>query len=310
MLRIVVVNPKGGSGKTTIAINLASYFAVRRERVVLMDQDPQGSTTRWFRKRGPGAYPIQGVAAWENDGRTTRTFRLRIPPAATRVVIDTPAAMTALELADVVRDAHKIVVPVLPSDIDVHACTRVIADLLLVAKIRREENRIGVVANRVRRNTLMYQSLQRFLATLNVPVVATLNAARVAVACERHRQKTGVYPEKLDDLPKELLPEVPNDPFTGKPILYKKLDDGAVTYSASFDGVDDGAKKLDAKNEKGNDIGFRLWTLDHRRKPPQPKKEVAPGTDFASLVYVPDPNKPKPGVSTAPPPLSPWVRKE
>jgi len=174
MLRIVVVNPKGGSGKTTIAINLASYFAVRRERVVLMDQDPQGSTTRWFRKRGPGAYPIQGVAAWENDVRTTRTFRLRIPPAATRVVIDTPAAMTALELADVVRDAHKIVVPVLPSDIDVHACTRVIADLLLVAKIRREENRIGVVANRVRRNTLMYQSLQRFLATLNVPVVATL----------------------------------------------------------------------------------------------------------------------------------------
>jgi chromosome partitioning protein len=63
---------------------------------------------------------------------------------------------------------------VLPSDIDVHACTRIIADLLLVAKIRREDDRIGVVANRVRRNTLVYQSLQRFLATLNVPVVATL----------------------------------------------------------------------------------------------------------------------------------------
>ena len=174
MLRIVVVNPKGGSGKTTLAINLASYFAVRGERVVLMDQDVQGSTTRWFRKRGPGAYPIQGVAAWEDDGRTTRTFRLRIPPAATRVVVDTPAAMEPLALADMVRDAHKIIVPVLPSDIDVHACTRVIADLLLVAKIRRESNRIGVVANRVRRNTLVYQSLQRFLATLNVPVVATL----------------------------------------------------------------------------------------------------------------------------------------
>jgi len=174
MLRIVVVNPKGGSGKTTIAINLASYYAVRHERVVLMDQDPQGSTTRWFRKRGPGAFPIHGMAAWEDDGRTTRTFRLRIPPAATRLVIDTPAAMDALELTDAVRDADKIIVPVLPSDIDVHACTRVIADLLLVAKIRRAENRIGVVANRVRRNTLVYQSLQRFLATLNVPVVATL----------------------------------------------------------------------------------------------------------------------------------------
>jgi chromosome partitioning protein len=174
MLRIVVLNPKGGSGKTTIAINLASYFAVRHEHTVLMDQDPQGSTTRWFRKRGPGSYPIHGMATWEHDARTTRTFRLRIPPVATRVVIDTPAALDSMALAEVTRDAHKIIVPVLPSDIDVHACTRIIADLLLVAKIRREENRIGVVANRVRRNTLVYQSLQRFLATLNVPVVATL----------------------------------------------------------------------------------------------------------------------------------------
>ncbi len=174
MLRIVVLNPKGGSGKTTIAINLASYFAVRHEQTVLMDQDPQGSTTRWFRKRGPGSFPIHGMATWEHDARTTRTFRLRIPPVATRVVIDTPAALDSLALAEVTRDAHKIIVPVLPSDIDVHACTRIIADLLLVAKIRREENRIGVVANRVRRNTLVYQSLQRFLATLNVPVVATL----------------------------------------------------------------------------------------------------------------------------------------
>ncbi len=174
MLRIVVLNPKGGSGKTTIAINLASYFAVRHEKTVLMDQDPQGSTTRWFRKRGPGAFPIHGMATWEHDSRTTRTFRLRIPPVATRVVVDTPAALDAQALIEAVRDAHKIIVPVLPSDIDVHACTRIIADLLLVAKIRREENRIGVVANRVRRNTLVYQSLQRFLATLNVPVVATL----------------------------------------------------------------------------------------------------------------------------------------
>lgn len=174
MLRIVVLNPKGGSGKTTIAINLASYFAVRHEKTVLMDQDPQGSAIRWFRKRGPGAFPIHGMATWEHDSRTTRTFRLRIPPVATRVIVDTPAALDSLALTEAVRDAHKIIVPVLPSDIDVHACTRIIADLLLVAKVRREENRIGVVANRVRRNTLVYQSLQRFLATLNVPVVATL----------------------------------------------------------------------------------------------------------------------------------------
>ena len=63
--------------------------------------------------------------------------------------------------------------PVLPSDIDIHACSRCIRDLLLVAKIRREDDRIGVIANRVRRNTLMYQSLIRFLQTLGIPIVAT-----------------------------------------------------------------------------------------------------------------------------------------
>jgi chromosome partitioning protein len=174
MLRILVLNPKGGSGKTTIAVNLAGYYAARGQAPVLMDFDPQGSSTRWHRKRGPGAHAMHGVAAWERDARTTRTFRLRIPPMATRVIVDTPAAIEAQDLPDLTRDADKIIVPVLPSDIDVHACTRIISNLLLVAKIRRAENRIAVVANRVRRNTLVYQSLQRFLATLNVPVVTSL----------------------------------------------------------------------------------------------------------------------------------------
>jgi chromosome partitioning protein len=65
-------------------------------------------------------------------------------------------------------------VPVLPSDIDIHACSRCIRDLLLVAKIRRDNDRIGVVANRIRRNTATYQSLIRFLQTLGIPIVATL----------------------------------------------------------------------------------------------------------------------------------------
>ena len=64
------------------------------------------------------------------------------------------------------RDADKIIVPVLPSDIDIHTCSRCIRDLLLVAKIRRDEDRIGVIANRIRRNTLTYQALIRFLHTL------------------------------------------------------------------------------------------------------------------------------------------------
>lgn len=140
--------------------------------------------------------------------------------------------------------------------------------------------------------------------------VATLNAARVAIACERHRQKTGAYPEKLENLPKELLVEVPNDPFSGKPILYKTLPDGAVAYSVGGDGVDDGAANLNPKNEKGNDIGFRLWTLENRRKPPESKPKTSdpyPSLSFPGFGIEPDP---KPGTATTPPPLSPRVKGE
>src|SRR5256886_12493291 len=87
MQRIVVLNPKGGSGKTTIAINLASYLASRRHTPVLMDFDPQGSTLRWVRKRRPAHAPIQVIAAFEKDTRTTRAFQLRVPDAATHVIV-------------------------------------------------------------------------------------------------------------------------------------------------------------------------------------------------------------------------------
>jgi len=174
MQRIVVLNPKGGSGKTTIAINLASYLATRGHRPVLMDFDPQGSSVRWAKKRQATQAPIQAIAAYEKDSRTTRSFQLRIPDSASHVIVDTPAAIEPRQLPDVTRDAHKILVPVLPSDIDIHTCSRCIGDLLLVAKIRREENRIGVIANRVRRNTLMYQALIRFLHTLGIPIVAII----------------------------------------------------------------------------------------------------------------------------------------
>jgi chromosome partitioning protein len=174
MQRIVVLNPKGGSGKTTIAINLASYLASRGHRPVLMDFDPQGSSLRWVRKRKPAQAPIHVIAAFEKDTRTTRAFQLRVPDVATHVVVDTPAALDSRQLADMTRDADKIIVPVLPSDIDIHACSRCIRDLLLVAKIRRDEDRIGVIANRIRRNTLTYQALIRFLHTLGIPIVATI----------------------------------------------------------------------------------------------------------------------------------------
>jgi len=172
--RIIVINPKGGSGKTTLATNLAGYYASAGLNTVMLDYDPQASTTRWLRKRGPALPQIHGITAYEKNARVTRSFQLMLPTGTDRVVIDTPAALTAQEMPELVRGADAILVPVLPSDIDIHACSKCISDLLLVAKVRRSENRIGVIANRTRRNTLVLGMLMRFLGTINVPIVTTL----------------------------------------------------------------------------------------------------------------------------------------
>jgi chromosome partitioning protein len=174
MQRIVVLNPKGGSGKTTLAINLAAYFAARGDSTLLIDRDPQGSATRWLRKRRTPQPEIKGIATFERDSRTTMSWQMRVPEGTRKVVVDSPAAVEGRALPELTRDANKIIVPVLPSDIDIHAASRCIADLLLVAKIKRAENRIGVIANRVRKNTVMFHSLMKFLEKLEIPVIATI----------------------------------------------------------------------------------------------------------------------------------------
>ena len=176
--RVVVLNPKGGSGKTTIATNLAACYAVHGERPALMDLDPQASSMRWLRKR-PGDEPvIHGIAAFERSATVTRSWQMRIPAECRAVIIDTPAAVDPHALADLTRGADAVLVPVMPSDIDIHATAKCIADLLLVAKIRRSERRIGIIANRVRSNTRVSQSLTRFLQSLDIPLIATLRDAQ------------------------------------------------------------------------------------------------------------------------------------
>ena len=174
MQRIVILNPKGGSGKTTLAVNIAGYYAQRGEQPVLMDYDPQGSSTRWVRRRPTTQHPIRLITAYERDSRTTRAFQMRMPNDTSRVIIDTPAAIDARDMAELTRAADKILVPVMPSDLDIHACARCISNLLLVAKVKREDNRLGIVANRVKRNTTSFVSLNRFLDTLDIPLVATI----------------------------------------------------------------------------------------------------------------------------------------
>ncbi|MBS0394588.1 MAG: ParA family protein [Proteobacteria bacterium] len=173
--RIVVLNPKGGSGKTTVATNLAAYYASAGLATALVDHDPQASSSRWLRKRAVTTLPqIHGIPAFEKNARVTRSFLMRLPHGTQRVVVDTPAALAAQDMPELVREADAILVPVLPSDIDIHAASKCIADLLLVAKVKRREQRIGVIANRARRNTLALTALLRFLGTLEIPIVTTL----------------------------------------------------------------------------------------------------------------------------------------
>jgi chromosome partitioning protein len=174
MQKIVLLNPKGGSGKTTIAINLASYFAVCGLKPTLMDLDAQGSSTRWLSKRAKGQPPIHAIAAYERNSRVTRSFATRLPLDTERLVVDTAAALQSQMLPDITRSATAVLVPVLPSDIDIYAAAKCISDLLLIGKIRREDQRIAVIANRVKKNTLVYKALMKFLETLQIPVVATL----------------------------------------------------------------------------------------------------------------------------------------
>src|ERR1700691_337673 len=194
MQRILVLNPKGGSGKTTIATNLASYFASQGDHPLLSDEDPQGSSSRSLKKRKPEQAFIHGIATFERNTRMTRAWQMRVPADAAHVVVDTPAAVPSQDMPEMTRSADAIIVPVLPSDIDIHACSRCIADLLLIAKVRRDENRIGVIANRVRRNTVIYQSLMRFLETLRIPVIATLRDSQNYVRAAE--QGLGLYEMK------------------------------------------------------------------------------------------------------------------
>jgi chromosome partitioning protein len=173
--RVLVINAKGGCGKTTIATNLASFYASRQRPVALLDYDPQGSSMQWLASRDDSHFPIHGVAAFRKPtSGTTRSWQMRMPAETERVILDAPAGVNGMPMIDMVREADTIIIPVLPSPIDIHAASHFIKDLLLVAKVRSRSIRVGVVANRVRKNTRVYLSLRRFLDSLHIPFVAYL----------------------------------------------------------------------------------------------------------------------------------------
>ena len=174
MHRILVLNSKGGSGKTTIATNLAGYYASQGRSTVLLDYDPQGSSMRWLSLRDPELPSIHGIAAYQRRRDVTRAYQMRLPPEAEVVILDAPAGVSGLILAEYVQRVDTILLPVLPSPIDIHAAAHFVQDLLLVGKARAVGTQIAVVANRVRENNIVFKDLENFLSSLNLPLIATL----------------------------------------------------------------------------------------------------------------------------------------
>lgn len=166
MRTIMVMNTKGGCGKTTLATNLASYFASEGNNVTLADFDRQASSLEWLKARPEHRSEIKGVAAWEKGLRVSRSTDV--------ILMDVPAATRGQELTNLVKRAQTIIIPVMPSPIDMRACARFIHDLFLVNKISSKKVKLAVVANRVRENTLIYQDLEEFLEMLKIPFITYL----------------------------------------------------------------------------------------------------------------------------------------
>ncbi len=182
--RIVVLNPKGGSGKTTLAFNLAGYLAATGRRVAIVDMDRQGSSTRWLHNRSSELPTIFGISVTDLSPDATKRQCIVVPEEIEYAVIDAPAGLPGDRLIDYTCGAHAVLVPVLPSDLDIHAASRLISDLLLKAQVSRRNERLGIVANRVKERTIAYQQLRRFLSRLSIAVIGHIrdsqNYARAA----------------------------------------------------------------------------------------------------------------------------------
>jgi chromosome partitioning protein len=167
MRHVMVMNSKGGCGKSTIATNLASHFAGEGYKVAIADYDPQRTSLDWLALRPEDLPRIGGVAAYDEGLRS-------VPRDTEILVIDAPARTHGSEMNELVRRAETILVPVLPSPIDMKACAHFMGELLELGKVQRQQARLAVVANRVRENTLMYEELDQYLDKLKVPYLTSL----------------------------------------------------------------------------------------------------------------------------------------
>jgi chromosome partitioning protein len=168
MLSILVASSKGGAGKTTIATHLAAYFALAGKRTVLVDADRQGSSQRWSEKRASLEAAVLPV-----DG-TKRGWEKHVPDDTERLVVDGPAGAMADDLEPFLARVDAVVVPVLPSVIDLEATVRFLNSLAAIDRVRKGKLPVGLVANKLKPWTNASQQVMEQLQAWPYPVVAQL----------------------------------------------------------------------------------------------------------------------------------------
>lgn len=174
---VVVANPKGGVGKSTLSTNVAGYFARQGHSVMLGDADRQQSSALWLRLRPPEARPIQ---TWE----VSQDLIARPPKDVTHVVLDTPAGLHGWRFKDVLKIADKVLVPLQPSIFDIYA-TRAFLDELAESR-HADQLDIGVVGMRVDARTIAADKLHEFVDSLGLPVLGYLRDTQNYVHLAAH----------------------------------------------------------------------------------------------------------------------------
>lgn len=176
MKTILVASSKGGAGKTTLASNLAAHFALDGKRTVLVDADPQGSSLHWAQRRAELESAVLPI-----DGSRKRAGLAGVPEDADRVVIDAPAGAMADDLAPFIEKADAIVVPVIPSGIDIEATVAFLNTLAKVPRVHKRKLPVGLVVNRSKPWTNASQQAVEMLKTWPYPVVAQLRDTQAYV---------------------------------------------------------------------------------------------------------------------------------
>ncbi len=161
MRTIIVLNPKGGCGKSTIATNIASYFAIKGKKVTLADCDPQGSSKDWLSVRPDIYSAINGIVV-DDD-------RLKIPRNSEVLIIDTPAAVAEKRLSKYLRKAQSLIMPIIASPIDIRAAEKFLEELFSFKGTINNKIKIATVANRVREDTLIAAKLEHYLDNVKLP---------------------------------------------------------------------------------------------------------------------------------------------